>query len=202
MSTSKPAMAILSAGVAATLSLTAPAGTAAAIPPHAEAIAPILAVFPDVDHGLAGFLNITRADWCAWEAGGFVGEPPLLVPLSPAWEHVTGTGQISGVARDDLHMELWPLDEDVQFEGACLDTDDATEPFAVGEADVRASDKDPYGTSDGNGVDYLGDMTMNAALQGTDGHEYGYHVHVIELSDANGVLRLGDAAHFTLTMRH
>ena len=183
------------------MSFTVPAGTAAAIPPHAEAIAPILAVFPDVDHGLAGFVNITRAGFCAWEAGGYVGEPPLLVPLSPAWEHVTGTGQISGVARDDLHMELWPLEEDFQFEGACKDTDDAAEPFAVGEADVRASDKDPYGTNDGHGVAYLGDMTMTANLQGTDAHEYGYHVHVIELSDANGVLRLGDAAHFTLTMR-
>lgn len=203
MSTTTRAATVLAAGTL-TLTLATPADTAAAIPPQAEEIAPLLAVFPDTDNGLVGFLNVTREDWCAWEAAGYPGGPeaaPLLEPTSPAWEHTTGTGQVSGVARAELQLELWPIDADAALEGACEDTDDADEPFATGVADVRASDSDPYGTYDGHGVVYLGDMTINAELAGTDGNRYGYHLHVIELVDANGIVRHADSDHMSLTKR-
>ncbi len=199
MSTTKHAVSALAVG-ALTLALTAPARTAAAIPPQAEEVADISAVYPDVEHGFVGFLNFTREGFCAWVAGGGKGDPPLLVPTSPAWEHTTGTGQIAGVAYgENLHLELWKFDPDAALEGPCEDTDDATDPFAAGVADVRSRDGDPYGTDDGHGVAYRGDTTIQAVLTGSDGNRYGYHMHVLDLVDPNGVWRQPDAAHITLT---
>ncbi|HEX6335455.1 MAG TPA: hypothetical protein VFZ85_00735 [Jiangellaceae bacterium] len=109
-------------------------------------------MFPDFDNGLVGFLNTTRESYCAWEAGGHVGPAPLLIDASPAWSRVTGTGELSGVARDALHLELWPMDGDATGAGPCEDTSDATEPFAAGLADVRARDRELDGTDDGHGA--------------------------------------------------
>jgi hypothetical protein len=195
--TAKRAAVALAAG-ALTLSIATTANTAAAIPPHAEEVAPLLAVFPDFDNGLVGYLNITRAGFCAWEAGGFDGPPPLLKDASPAWEHVTGTGQISGTARDELHLELWPMDAEPGGVSSCEDTSDANAPFATGTADVRARDADPYGTDDGHGA-YTGDMTFHAVLVGSDGGRYGYHLHVIEVFDGKGRVRHLDSDHMSLT---
>lgn len=195
-SISKRAAATLAAGALA-LSLAATPNPAAAIPPHAEEIAPLLAVFPDFDNRLVGYLNITRADFCAWEAGGFVGEPPLLVAASPAWSRVTGTGEVSGVARDELHLELWPMDADAAGMSSCEDTSDATGPFATGRADVRASDRGVFDTDDGHGA-YVADMTFHADLTGPDGGRYRYHLHVIQVNDGKGTVRLQDSAHMRL----
>lgn len=183
---------------AGALTLAPTANTAAAIPPHAEEIASILAVFPDFDNGLVGYLNVTREAFCAWEANGYAGPAPLLNETSPAWARVTGTGELSGVARDQLHLELWPMDANAAGVSSCADTSDATEPFATGSADVRASDRGVDDTDDGHGA-YAADMTIHAALTGPDGSRYGYHLHVIEVVDAGGNVRHFDSAHMRLT---
>jgi hypothetical protein len=195
-SISKRAAVALAAG-ALTLPLAATANPAAAIPPHAEEIAPLLAVFPDFDNRLVGYLNVTREGFCAWEAGGAVGEPPLLKPASPAWARTTGTGEVSGVARDELHLELWPMDADAAGMSSCEDTSDATGPFATGRADVRASDRAVFDTDDGQGA-YVADMTFHAVLTGADGGRYRYHLHVIQVDDGNGTVRLQDSDHMRL----
>lgn len=198
MSTTPKRAAVALAAGALTLSLATTANTATAIPPHAEDIAPLLAVFPDFDNRLVGYLNITREGFCAWEADGFAGEPPLLVAASPAWAHVTGTGEVSGTARDELHLELWPMDADAAGASSCEDTSDAIEPFATGDADVRASDRGVDGTDDGRGA-YVARMAFHAVLTGSDGSRYGYHLHVKEVFDGKGRLRHLDSAHMRLT---
>jgi hypothetical protein len=191
-------VAVALAAAALPLSLATAANPAAAIPPHAEEIAPLLAVFPDFDNRLVAYLNTTREGFCAWEAAGFVGDPPLLKELSPAWERTTGTGEVGGVARDELHLELWPMDVDAEGASSCEDTSDATGPFATGDADVRASDRSLYGTDDGRGA-YVADMKFHAVLTGSDGGRYGYHLHVKEVFDGKGRVRHLDSAHIRLT---
>ena len=194
--TSKRGAVALAAG-ALTLSLTATASPASAIPPHAQNVADILAVFLDADNGLVGYLNITREDFCDWETGGFVGAPPLLKPTSPAWERITGTGEVGGVARDTLALELWPLDANAGGVSSCDDTNDATGPFATGPADVRASDRRLYDSDDGHGA-YVADMTFHAQLNGTGGGRYRYHLHVLEVTDGQGNQRHLDSDHMRL----
>jgi hypothetical protein len=169
---------------------------AAAVPPHAEPDPQVAMVFPDLDNGLVGYVNFTRADFCAWEAGGSVGPPPFL-QASLSWLRVTGTGEVSGNARGNLHVELWPLDDDAALESSCDDTSAATGPFAVGRADVRASQM-PLEHDDGRGA-WLGKAGLKADLTGSDGTRYRYHAHVIELYDGKGRVRHIDAAHFRLT---
>lgn len=193
---SKRAAVALVAG-ALPLSLATTATPAAATPPPTEEIASLLAVFPDFDNQLVGYLNITRAAFCAWEAGGFVGEPPLLEEFSPTRSRVTGTGELSGVARDELHLELWPMDADAAGMSSCEDTSDATEPFATGDADVSASDRGVFGTDDGHGA-YVADMTIHSVLTGADGDRYRFVLHVIQVTDATGTVRLQDSDHMRL----
>jgi hypothetical protein len=197
MSSSSKRVAVAIAAGALPLSLTAVANPAAAIPPHAEEIAPLLAVFPDFDNRVVGYLNITREGFCDWEAGGAIGEPPLLKPASPGWERTTGTGEVGGVARDELHLELWPMDAAPGGESSCEDTSDATEPFATGTADVRATDRSLYGTDDGHGA-YVADMGIRAILTASDGGRYRYHLHVIQVEDGRGTVRLQDSDHMRL----
>lgn len=192
MSTTKHAIAVAASAVALSLAVATPA---TAIPPHAEENAPLLAVFPDLDNRLIGYLNVTRADWCAWEADGSEGEPPLLKPASPGWERVTGTGEVSGNARDELHLELWPMDDDFALESSCEDTSDATEPIAIGRADVRASQM-PLENDDGRGA-WLGKIGFNAELTGSDGSRYRYHGRAMELYDGKG-----NARHLAMNSNH
>ena len=191
----RAAVALVAGALPLSLATTAP--PASAIPPRAEEIAPILAVFPDFDNRLVGYLNITREGFCAWEAGGMVGEPPLLEPASPAWERTTGTGEVGGIAMDVLHLELWPMDADPSGQSSCEDTSDATGPFATGSGDVRATDRSLYDSDDGHGA-YVADMGFRAVLTGADGSRYRYHLHVIQVNDGNGTVRLQDADHMRL----
>jgi hypothetical protein len=187
-------VALAASAVAMSALLAAPA---AAVPPHAEPDPGVAAVFPDLDNGLVGYLNFTRAEFCAWEAGGFVGPPPYL-ESSLSWLRVTGTGEVSGNARGNLHLELWPLNDDFALESSCEDTSDATEPLATGRADVRASQM-PLENDDGRGA-WLGKIGFKAELTGSVGSRYRYHVHTLELLDGKGNLRHDpyDSAHFRL----
>jgi hypothetical protein len=197
MSTITKRTAVALVAGALPLSLAATAGPAAAIPPHADEIAPLLAVFPDFDNRLVGYLNITREGFCNWEAGGAVGEPPLLKPASPGWTRTTGTGEVGGVAIDELHLELWPMDADPGGESSCEDTSNAAGPFAAGRADVRATDRSLYDSDDGHGA-YVADMGIRAVLTGADGGRYRYHLHVIQVNDGKGTVRLQDSDHMRL----
>jgi hypothetical protein len=192
MFTTKRATAALAAS--AIVLTVAVASPAAAIPPHAEPDPGIAAVFPDLDNGLVGYLNFTRADFCAWEAGGFVDPPPYL-ESSSSWVRVTGTGELSGNARGNLHLELWPLNDDAGLESSCEDTSDATAPFAIGRADVRASQM-PLENDDGRGA-WLGKVGFKAELTGSHGSRYRYHAHAIELFDGKG-----DARHLAMDSNH
>lgn len=182
MSTFTRATVALVAGATA-LALATPA---LAVPPHAEPDTGVVAVFPDLDNGLVAYLNFTRAGFCAWEAGGSVGEWPYLDAVS-SWERVTGTGEVSGNARGNLHLELWPLDDDFALESSCEDTSDATEPIAVGRADVRASQM-PLENDDGRGA-WLGRIAFKGDLIGSDGTRYRYLGHATELYDGQGNVR-------------
>jgi hypothetical protein len=190
-------VAVALAAAALPLSLATAANPAAAIPPHAEETVPLLEVFPDLDNRLAVYLNTTRETFCAWEAAGFVGEPPLLKELSPAWEWTTGTGEVSGVLRDELHLELWPLDADAALVSSCEDTSEATGPFATGRADVRATGRGLYDTDDGHGAN-AENLGFQAVLTGSDGSRYRYHVHGLWVFDGKGRVRHLGSGHFRL----
>lgn len=93
------------------------------------------AVFPDRDNDLVVFVNMTREGFCSWLADGAVGSPPMLTPLVD-WHHDTGPDrELTGVVGVGTPpVELWHLDEGT---GPCDSTDESTEPFAVGEIEIK-----------------------------------------------------------------
>lgn len=182
------------AGLMAATALSATSSPAEATPPHAEDVAVILAVFPDLDNGLVGFVNVTRQDFCAWLAGGTEGPPPLIEATSPAWETVRGDGVVNGTAMTTVHMELWALDPGADLSGPCIDTDEATEPFATGTTDVYSSERGLYDTFNGHGT-AGGQMRGVSELTGPEGQEYRYTWFAIEVVRPDGTLQLGDLAH-------
>ncbi len=104
---------------------------------------PWVNVFWDVEHELVVFWNITRDDFCAWEAGGFTGAPPVD-RLVPAQYIETANGAVVSKTRATSTLELWALDADADFSGLCADTDDSSAPWAVGSAQVTANDNDLF----------------------------------------------------------
>jgi hypothetical protein len=104
---------------------------------------PIFGVFPDLENGLAGFWNITRADFCAWQAAGFAGPPPVI-ELVPATMHETGQGAVAASFKATRPIELWALDSDVlpSLGDPCSDTDDQPAPWATGTVHVTSTDND------------------------------------------------------------
>ena len=128
----------LAGAVALTISA---AGAASAGPPERFEDPGFYNIFPDVENQLVVFWNITRDDYCAWEAGGFVGDPPIDSPV-PVQLVTTPTGAL--VFRWDAvrYFELWTMNEDAPLTGPCEDTDDSTEPWAVGSARYMGNDND------------------------------------------------------------
>src|SRR5262245_30657757 len=70
---------------------------------------PIFLLFPDTENGLAVFVNITRDDYCDWEASGFVGAPPVE-QLIESKVVETKKGAFVGSFRANVSIELWRLD--------------------------------------------------------------------------------------------
>jgi hypothetical protein len=101
----------------------------------------IFLIFPDLNHDLVVFWNITRDDFCAWQAGGFQGEPPVT-QLVPAQFNATPTGPVIFSWSATSHLELWTLDAGADLSGPCQDTDDSTAPWAVGTAHAANTDND------------------------------------------------------------
>jgi hypothetical protein len=98
-------------------------------------------IFPDVENQLVVFWNITRDGYCAWEAGGFVGDPPIDAPVT-IQVVTTPTGALVLRWNAVRHFELWTMNEDAPLTGPCEDTDDSTEPWAVGSARWMGNDND------------------------------------------------------------
>lgn len=105
---------------------------------------PIWLMWPDVENGVAVFWNITRDGFCAWEAGGFEGPPPVI-ELIPARGLFLESGRLLGSWHATRPLELWTLDDDVPpLIGPCEDTDDQDGPWASGSAYAEAHDDDVF----------------------------------------------------------
>jgi len=110
--------------------------------PPVQTEEPIFGVFADVEHGLAGFWNITRAGYCAWRASGFAGPPPVI-ELVPATMHDTGQGAVVTSYNATRPIELWALNNDVPpLSDPCSDTDEHPGPWATGAIHVTYADND------------------------------------------------------------
>jgi hypothetical protein len=80
-------------------------------------------------------------DFCHWEAGRFVGPPPLDALVTASFQE-TGQGVLVSSFQAERLLELWRMDDDADLSGPCEDTDDQTGPWATGTAKVTANDND------------------------------------------------------------
>ena len=117
---------------------------AAAAPPE-RTDEPIFLLFLDFENDKAVFWNITRDGFCAWEAGGFAGPPPVL-ELVPASTHETGQGVLVGSFKATRHVELWDIDDPLNPDAPCTDTDGQLGPWATGYVSASSTDNDLSGT--------------------------------------------------------
>jgi hypothetical protein len=130
----------LGAAVLAVVLMTVPAVAASAGPPE-RSEEPIFFIFIDDDHRLVAFANITRDDFCAWEADGFEGPPPAG-PVSLQVKE-TGQGAIVASWKGEVPFELWQFDDDVSLlVDLCEDTDDQDRPWATGMGRYAGTDND------------------------------------------------------------
>jgi hypothetical protein len=147
---------------------------ASAVPAHAEPPEvleePIVLIVPDTTYDLAVFWNITRADFCAWEAGGFLGSAPLQ-ELVEVMLKETGKGALVASFQATRVMELWHLDADADLSGPCEDTDDQAAPAAVGTAQVGMNDNDLFVS--GTRTNAFG-IRGQGRLVGDDGSRWNY----------------------------
>jgi hypothetical protein len=116
------------------------ASPAAAAPPNRIEV-DLFTISLDLEHGLVLFWNITRDDYCDWEATDFDGPAPVT-RLIPAHEHVV-RGEILMVNWGGTsNLELWTLDEGADLSGPCQDTDGQSGPWATGTAHQIGHDND------------------------------------------------------------
>ena len=151
----------------------------------------VFTIFPDTEHGLVVFWNITRDDYCAWEASDFEGPPPVagLVPFKLV---STPTGPIVASYNGSGPLELWTLDENAELTGPCEDTDDSSDPWASGAAQSRYTDNDlDHNASLDAGLRRTN--TFGDRGQGTvwdaDGHAWSFSWLTRVLFDGNGEFR-------------
>ena len=144
---------------------------------------PLFLNWPDLTQGKVVFWNITREDLCEWEAGGFVGAPPVLSLVRSTYNE-TPTGAVVASFRATAHIELWQLDADADFSSPCADTDDSTAPWATGTSHAVGTDNDLFhfdsvqmGLYRSNAFGDRGQGT----LQDTDGGmwHYSWSFHVV-----------------------
>jgi len=126
--------------VALTLLTTLAVAPAAAAPP-VQTMEPAFLITLNEELGLVSFWNITREDFCAWEAGGFVGDPPVT-DLIPGTEIQTGKGALVARLSATADIEVWALDADADLSGPCQDTDDQAGPWGFGSMTWMVNDND------------------------------------------------------------
>lgn len=131
---------VIASLIALLMLLATSAATVTAAPPS-TALVPFFGISLSTDNTSVAFWNITRADYCAWEASGFDGEPPVI-ELVPIQQHVTGKGAIVMSYMATRPLELWTVDADADLSGPCTDTDGSDEPWAIGTATQRGNDND------------------------------------------------------------
>lgn len=131
---------------------------------------PIFFIVPDTTYDMAVFWNITRADFCAWEAGGFPGPPPIEEPIDIRFKE-TGKGAMVASFQATRALELWHLDTDADLSGPCRDTDDQIGPAALGVARVEGNDNDVFVS--GTRMNAFGDRGQGR-LKADDGATWHY----------------------------
>lgn len=102
---------------------------------------PIFFVFPNTEHGIVVFWNITRDALCTWFQGGFEGPPPVE-SLANVQVKETGKGALVARGHHTAHLELWELNDPGNLQDPCSDTDGQSGPWAQGSATVSATDND------------------------------------------------------------
>lgn len=127
--------------IAAALVVAAVAAAPVYADPPVQTEEPIFGVFADLENRRFAFWNITRADFCAWQAAGFAAPPPVI-ELVPASMHETGQGAVVTSYRATRPIELWALDSDAAIEDPCSDTDDQPAPWGTGTIHVTYTDND------------------------------------------------------------
>lgn len=112
---------------------------------------PLFVTFGDGDNRVAAFWNIERDEFCAWAAGGFMGDPDVFEDV-PFMIHEATNADDPPVLifswRATRPLELWAFDDDVpqgevglDFD-VCAATDEQEAPWATGTARVNANDND------------------------------------------------------------
>ena len=134
--TRKPFLLLALLSVLLTLAVT----PVSAAPPVREDV-DFFTITLDPEHELVVFWNISRDDFCEWEASDFEGPAPVQ-QLIPAQFVETGKGALVGVGSGMSTLELWALDEGADLSGPCQDTDSQTAPWAVGTAWWTLNDND------------------------------------------------------------
>jgi hypothetical protein len=121
--------------------LTAAVASPAAAAPANRIEVDVFSTILDLEHELVVFWNISRDDFCAWEATDFDGPAPVTM-LIPAHEHEV-RGELLMVNWGGVSsLELWNLDEGADLSGPCQDTDAQAGPWATGTAHQRGHDND------------------------------------------------------------
>jgi hypothetical protein len=180
---------LLATAAAAVLFLAMAVPVSAAPPERSEDL--IWTIFPDEEHGVVAFWNITRDDYCAWEASDFDGDPPVAGPVAVKFVS-TPTGPIVASYWGSGPLELWTLDENAELTGPCEDTDDSSGPWAIGTAQSRYNDNDlDHGASLDAGLhrtNAFGDRGQGTVWD-ADGHAWSFSWLTRVLFDANGEVR-------------
>ena len=134
----------------------------AAAPPMREEV-DFFNITLDPEHELVVFWNISRDDYCAWEASGFEGPAPVQ-QLMPASFVETGKGAVVLHANGVSTLELWALDEGADLSGPCQDTDAQEGPWAVGTAHWTVNDNDV--DVSGTRTNAFGDRVSGSVVDG------------------------------------
>jgi hypothetical protein len=166
---------------AVTLLVTVAAIPAQAAPPE-QTEEPIFLLFLDFENDKAAFWNITRDDFCAWEASGFAGPPPVQ-ELVPASTHETGQGALVASFRATRPLELWNLDDPANPEAPCSDTDGQPGPWATGHVNASNTDNDLFAS--GTRTNSFGDVGQGTVYD-NDGDRWHYSWNFRAHNDRDG----------------
>jgi hypothetical protein len=99
---------------------------------------PVFFVFRDPENRLGVLANITRDNACAWEAGGFEGQPPVDELLSVQFKE-TGQGEVVLSYHAEVSIEIWQLDDTSVDLCELIDG-----PWATGTGRIGFTDNDAF----------------------------------------------------------
>jgi hypothetical protein len=93
----------------------------------------------DEANELVTFVNATRAELCAWGAGGFDGPPPTLEPVTILVKE-TGKGAIVESFQADLPFEVWSMPGFTLDDNICEDHEGRYLASSVGRVSWNDND--------------------------------------------------------------